>query len=98
MTGPALPEIEVDRGLKAAVDGLATRFATVDEAETLALQADIAAPLRTDPQWLTFCDAVTSWIDSRGYVVVRGLEPDGGRSLLIAASVFRGPFDAYKPG
>lgn len=98
MTGPTLPELEIDRGLKAAVDGLAASFATVDQAEALALQSDIAAPLRADPQWLTFRDAVTSSIDRRGYVVVRGLEADEGRSLLVVATVFRGSFDTYKPG
>lgn len=98
MTGPALPEVEVDRGLKAAVDELAASFASVDEAETLALQSDIAAPLRSDAQWLAFCQAVTSSITNRGYVVVRGLQPDEGRSLLILATVFRGVFDTYRPG
>jgi hypothetical protein len=98
MTGPVLPEVEVHLGLKAAVDRLAASFGTVEEAETLALQSDIAAPLRTDPEWLTLCRAVTSLIDRRGYAVVRGLEPDYGRSLLILATVFRGSFDTYKPG
>jgi hypothetical protein len=98
MTGPVLPEIEVDRGLKAAVDRLAASFGSVDEAERLALQSDIAAPLRADSAWLMFCDAVTSLIDLRGYVVVRGIEPDDGRSLLILGTVFRGSFDTYKPG
>lgn len=98
MTGTVLPEIEVDRGLKAAVDRLAASFGSIDEAETLALQADIAAPLRAEASWLTFCGAVTCLIDGRGYVVVRGLEPDDGRSLLILATVFRGSFDTYNPG
>lgn len=98
MTGPALPEVDVDRGLKATVDRLAASFGTIDDAETVALQSDIAAPLETVPDWLAFCGAVTSLIDRRGYVVVRGLEPDDGRSLLILATVFRGSFDTYKPG
>lgn len=99
MTGPLpLPELEVDRELKEAVDRLAASFGTVDQAEMLALQSDIAAPLRAKPGWLTFCDAVTSLIDKRGYVVVRGFEPDDGRSLLILATVFPGSFDTYKPG
>jgi hypothetical protein len=98
MTRPVLPEIEVGRGLKAAVDRLAASFGSIDEAETLALQSEIAAPLRADSAWLMFCDAVTSFIDRCGYVVVRGLEPDDGRSLLILGTVFRGSFDTYKPG
>jgi hypothetical protein len=98
MTEPALAELEVDRALKAAVDAWVATFATVDEAESLALQSDIAAPLLTDSRWLTFRDAVTSSIDRRGYVVVRGLEADDGRSLLVVATVFRGLFDTYKPG
>jgi hypothetical protein len=98
MTGPALPEVEVDRALKAAVDRLAASFGTIDEAETLALQSDIAAPVRADPAWQTFCSAVTSLIEQRGYVVVRGLKPDDGRSLLILATVFQGSFDTYKSG
>jgi Taurine catabolism dioxygenase TauD, TfdA family len=98
MTGPALPQLEVEPGLTAAVDRLATTFQTIDEAETRALQSDIAAPLRADPGWLTFCGAVTALIERRGYVVVRGLKPDDGRSLLILATVFQGSFDTYKPG
>jgi hypothetical protein len=98
MTGPALPEVEIDRGLKAAVDRLAASFGTVDEAETLALQSDIAAPLRADPTWLTLRGAVTSLIGLRGYAVVRGLEPDDGRSLLILGTIFGGSFDTYGPG
>jgi len=98
MTAPALPELEVDRRLKAAVERLAAGFATVDEAEMLALQSNIAAPLRSDPQWLKFCDAVTSSIDGRGYAVVRGLEADEGRSLLIVGTVFGGSFDTYTAG
>src|SRR3954463_16249949 len=98
MTGPVLPEIEVDRGLKAAVDRLAATVGSMDDGEGLSLQSDIAEPLRADSAWRMFCDAVTSFIDQRGYIVVRGLEPDDGRSLLILATVFRGSFDTYKPG
>ncbi|MGA8810011.1 MAG: TauD/TfdA family dioxygenase [Thermoanaerobaculia bacterium] len=93
-----LPEIEVGLGLKAAVDRLAAGFGSIEEAEMLALQSDIAAPLRADSAWLMFSDAVTSFIDQRGYAVVRGLEADDGRSLLILGTVFRGSFDTYKPG
>jgi hypothetical protein len=98
MTGPALPEVEIDSELKAAVDRLAASFATVDEAETLALRSDIAEPLHANRRWLAFCGAVTSLIDLRGYVVVRGPEPDDGRSLLILATAFRGLFDTFGPG
>src|SRR4051794_7810311 len=98
MTGTVLPEIEVGRGLKAAVGGLAASFGSIDDAERLALQSDIAEPLRADSAWRMFCDAGTSFIDQRGYIVVRGLEPDDGRSLLILGTVFRGSFDTYKPG
>ncbi|MCU1348856.1 MAG: hypothetical protein JWO56_1886 [Acidobacteria bacterium] len=98
MTGLSLPEIEVDRGLKAAVDQLAASFGSIEEAETLALQSDIAAPLRAASGWLMFSDAAVSLMNQRGHVVVRGLEPDDGRSLLILATVFRGSFDEYKPG
>lgn len=98
MTGPTLPEVEIDRRLKAAVGRLAASFETIDDAEKVALRSDIAAPLRANPEWLTFCSAVTTLIAHRGYIVVRGLEPDAGRSLLILATVFRGSFDMYKPG
>lgn len=98
MTERALPEIQIDPPLKRAIDAVAGTFATIEEAETLALSADIAAPLRNDRQWLAFCDVVASTISLRGYVVVRGLNADEGRSLLILGSVFRAPFDTYKPG
>lgn len=98
MTGPVLPEIEVDRELKAAVDRLAASFGSIDEAETLALQSDVAAPLHAEASWLMFCRVVTSLMNQRGYVVVRGLEADDGRSLLILATVFGGSFDTYRPG
>lgn len=98
MTGRALPELDVDRGLRDAIQGVATTFATIDDAETLALQSDIAAPLQSLPEWRKWCDAAVLLIERRGYAIVRGLQPDDGRSLLILASIFRGAFDTYKPG
>lgn len=98
MTGRALPELEVESGLRAAIDTVAASFATIDEAETLALRADIAAALQSVPEWRTFRDAAVSLIERRGYAVVRGLQPDEGRSLLIVATVFQGAFDTYRPG
>jgi hypothetical protein len=98
MSGRALPEIEADGVLKAAIDSVAAGFATVEQAEALALNADIAAPLQNDHRWQTFCNAAASLIDRHGYAVVRGLRPDEGRSLLVVATVFRAPFDTYKPG
>ncbi len=98
MTGTCLPEIGLDPSLKAEIDSLAVTFATVDAAEAVALRSDIGAPLKTSRRWLTFCDIARSTIEQRGYIVIRGLTPDEGRSLLILGSAFGGPFDTYKPG
>src|SRR5207237_6210567 len=98
MTRRVLPEIEVDRGLEAAMATVGGAFASIEEAETVALRGDIAAPLTNLAYWQTFSKAADSLIERHGYVVIRGLQADEGRSLLILGTIFRAAFDAYKPG
>lgn len=93
-----LPETTIDPPLKREIDAVAGTFASVEEAETTALTADIAAQLRGDQRWSVFCDLVTSTIGRCGYIVVRGLEADEGRSLLVVSATLRAPFDTYGPG
>jgi TfdA family taurine catabolism dioxygenase TauD len=93
-----LPEAIVDPSLKRELDAVAATFASVEEAETTALTTDIVGPLRGDQRWIGFRDLVTSTIGQFGYIVVRGLEADEGRSLLIISSALGVPFDTYRPG
>src|SRR5262245_54371498 len=97
MTGRPLPETIIDPSLKREIDALVGTFASVEDAETTALTADIVAPLRGDRRWSAFCDIVTTAIGQRGYTVVRGLEADEGRSLLIVSAALGAAFDAYRP-
>lgn len=97
MTGQVLPDITIDPLLKREIDALAGTFASVEDAEIAALTTDIVAPLRTNQRWTVFCNFVTSTIRSCGFIVVRGLGADEGRSLLIASTAFGATFDTYGP-
>jgi hypothetical protein len=94
----ALPEIAIDPLLKRGIDAVAAAFASVEEAEAVALTDDIARPLRGDQDWTTFRDSVIGKMSESGYVVVRGLEADEGRSLLIVSAALDARFDTYRPG
>jgi hypothetical protein len=97
MAGRLLPEALVDPSLKREIDKIARTFASVADAELSALTADIASPLRGDQRWDTFCKLVSSVIGQYGYTVVRGLEPDEGRSLLIISTSLGANFETYGP-
>lgn len=93
-----LPEIAIDPLLKRGIDAVAAAFASTEEAEAVALTDDIARPLRGDQNWTLFRDNVTGKMSESGYVVVRGLEADQGRSLLIVSATLDARFDTYQPG
>jgi len=95
MTVQPLPETALDASLKREIDTVARSFTSVEDAEIAALTTDIAGPLRKDQRWITFCSFVISTIRRCGYVVVRGLDADEGRSLLIVASGLGAAFDEY---
>jgi hypothetical protein len=95
MSGRPLPETRVDPALKRAIDALGRTFASVEDAEIAALTTEMAAPLRGNQEWIAFCEFVSMTIRQRGYVVVRGLEADEGRSLLIVSSALGAAFDTY---
>jgi hypothetical protein len=61
----------------------------------MALTGDIAATLGDDERWVEFCRLVSSTIHDRGYIVVRGLQADEGRSLLIASRALGTTFATY---
>lgn len=98
MSRRPLPEAAIDPSLKRAIDAVAGTYASVEDAEMTALTGDIVAPLRGDQRWIAFCDSVTSTIRDCGYIVVRGLEVDEGRSLLIVSTALGAAFDTYRPG
>lgn len=93
-----LPEIQIDTDLSRDVASLAGSFESLDEAERRGLEADLAAPLRGLEPWQAFCEQVRASIAASGYLVVRGLGADGGRSLLVASCALGAPFDTYRPG
>jgi hypothetical protein len=95
MTRQSLPETTIDQSLKTEIVAIARSFATLEDAETAALAAEIDASLRGHSQWIAFCDFVVSTIRHCGYLVVRGLEPDEGRSLLVVSAALGTPFDTY---
>ncbi len=95
--GPSLPETTIDPSLKGEIGGVAGAFESLEDAERAALTADIVAPLRGDERWAAFCDFVTSTLRHCGYIVVRGLEADAGRSMLIVSTAVGAAFDTYRP-
>jgi hypothetical protein len=98
MTGQSIPETTVDPILKGRIDTVAASFASVADAEIDACTKDIVATLRESRRWIEFCDLITTAIRLNGYIVVRGLEADEGRTLLIVSSAIGGPFATYGTG
>jgi hypothetical protein len=95
MTRQAVPETTIERLLKREIDGVAGKFASIEEAEIAAMTGNIVGLLCRDQRWIAFCDLVTSTIRHCGYIVVRGLDADEGRSLLIISTAFGSQFDTY---
>jgi hypothetical protein len=95
MTGQRLPETTIDPVLKQGIDGVAATFASIADAEIDARTKDIVATLRETQRWIEFCNLVTATIRQNGYIVVRGLEADEGRTLLIVSSAIGSPFATY---
>ncbi len=93
-----LPETTIDPALKREIDALAGTFVSLEDAEVAALTTDLAAPLRGEQRWTSFCSHVISTVDRHGYIVVRGIEADEGRSLLIISTALGAAFDTYRPG
>ena len=90
-----LPEVAIDPLLRRRIDEVAGTFASVDDAETAALTADIVAPLRAEERWVEFCKTAAAAIQSRGYIVVRGLSADEGRTLLVLSRALGTTFSTY---
>lgn len=95
MSRQPLPEATVDPILKSAINALSRTFPSIEDAELSGLVGDLAAPLNRDQRWVAFSDLVRATIRHRGYIVVRGLEVDEGRSLLIVSAAVGGAFDTY---
>ena len=92
-----LPEFTIETSLKRAIDSRARQFASVRDAERAALSGTLVAGLDSHREWPAFCDSMTAEVRRHGYVVIRGLEVDEGRSLLIASSTLGANFDTYGP-
>lgn len=92
---PALPEIELPGPLRRAICDATSLFETIDAAEQHSLADDIAAPLTGNQNWQVLRAALTSLVRERGYVVLRGLDADDGRSLLVVSSLMGRAFGAY---
>jgi len=92
---PTLPEIDLPGPLRRAIVDATSLFETIDAAEQCSLADDIAAPLTGDQRWQELRAAVASLVHERGYVVLRGLDADEGRSLLIVGSLMGRAFDTY---
>jgi hypothetical protein len=95
MSRQPLPETSVDPILKCTIDALSRTVPSVEDAELAGLTRDLASPLSHDQRWFAFCDLVRTTVRHRGYIVVRGLEADEGRSLLIVSAAVGGAFDTY---
>lgn len=70
---------------------------TVEEAEASALRRDFASALAREPEWQALRTDVAESLSRRGHAVVRGVDADGGRSLLLIAALLGGDFESYRP-
>jgi hypothetical protein len=93
-----LPELIISPSLRRRIDALASSFASVEDAERAAIATNIAKPLCGHKDWIDLCEIVSSSIRGRGYIVVRGLEADEGRSMLVLGTSLGATFHAYSPG
>jgi hypothetical protein len=94
----ALPEIELPGPLRRAIGDASALFDTIDVAEQRSLADNIAAPLTANQDWQQLRAAADSLVRERGYVILRGLDADDGRSLLIAGSLMGRAFETYGGG
>ena len=97
MIRQSLPETTIDPSLKREIDAVSRTFASLEDAELAALATDIVSPLRGNERWNGLCELVTSTLHHCGYIVVRGLEADEGRSLLLVSTAVGAAFEAYRP-
>jgi hypothetical protein len=95
MTDRSLPETTIHASLKRDIDTLTAAYASVEDAERVALTTGLLGPLGGTQRWREFSNLVRSTILRRGYIVVRGLDPDDGRSLLVVGAAFGAAFDTY---
>ena len=92
-----LPESTIEKSLKHAIDSRARQFASVRDAEQAALSGSLTYGLDCHHGWAALRQSVVTAVRRRGYAVIRGLEADEGRSLLIIASTLGAEFDTYGP-
>ena len=92
-----LPESRIEASLKRAIDSRARHFASVRDAERAALSGALADGLDRHHGWSALCDTVNATVRRHGFVVIRGLEADEGRSVLIVGSTLGADFDTYGP-
>ena len=93
-----LPESTIEKSLRHAIDSRARQFASVRDAEQAALSGTLIDGLDRHHGWRALCDSVMAAVRRHGYVVIRGLEVDEGRSLLIVGSTLGAEFDSYGSG
>ena len=92
-----LPESTIETSLKQAIDSRARQFAAVRDAERAALSGTLVDGLDRHHGWPALCDTVNATVRRHGFVVIRGLEADEGRSLLIVGGTLGADFDTYGP-
>ena len=90
-----LPESTIAPALKQAIDSRASQFASIRDAERAALSGALIDGLQRHHGWPALCDSVNATVRRHGYAVIRGLEADGGRSLLIVSSTLGAKFATY---
>ena len=93
-----LPESTIETSLKQAIDSRARQFASIGDAERAAVSGTLIDGLDRHHGWPALCDSVIAAVRRHGYVVIRGLEVDEGRSLLIVSSTLGAEFGTYGSG
>ena len=98
MTDLSLPEITIGEALSRAIRSIAGEYPSIEAAEAAALRQKVSESLDLNQEWSSFRDLVRLSIRDHGYIVVRGLEPDEGVSLLVVSIAFGAEFETYGQG
>lgn len=92
---PALPEIQVAPEAIAALRSVAGRYADIDALEADALQQALDLETSAGEPWQALADDISAAVDEKGYAVLRGMDLDDGKTLVLLSTCLGAGFDAY---
>lgn len=92
-----LPEVDVSAEARAALRTVASRFTDIDALESHALKLGLGADDIPGASWRDLITAVAATVEQRGYVILRGMDLDDGKTLLLLSTTLGAAFGTYGP-